>query len=302
MYLCSVSAFQAQNFGIVASSIQTGGGGFTGILDDVPGASIAIGTRKLDKDYTGSIIRIIRASDSSEQDIGASGEDIDEGAINTFCSGTTCYVGIAYDQSGNSHDAYGKGYPTQTELPIIYESGAIVKLNGKAAFKITHPRVFEWTEASASLSDFLTPGNSSTKAVTVHMVGQQSSSSGGAYKFIINSASDVLWCYESSSAERTDFVATSASSGTVFTDDAQKEWIWRVSGGSHTWHENGTQIASSTNNSTQNTTQTNLTFNIGGLGFSTRNMEGYVQELIVWKPAETVATIFSNADTYYSIP
>lgn len=284
------------------------GAAFSGLLDTVPNASIAVGVRRLRSGYTGPLMRIVRASDSSETDIGYTGAsgDLDTSAIASFCSGTTGYVAKLYDQAGaghGPHDAIGKDYGVNLDsLPIIYESGAVTTLNGKAAIKITHPRVFEWTEASAALSDFLTPGTFLNKRVTVHMVGYQGSGASSPYKVIIDSGGDILWCYESSSAERIDFVGTSASSGTTFADDAQKHWIWRVGGSPHSWHQNGTQLASSTNSSTQNTTQTNLTFYIGGLGFSTRNMEGYVQEVIIWKTAETVSAIHSLSNTYYSFP
>lgn len=296
--------------GLTASTIKTVSGvnapsSFSGLLDAVPNAGIAFGVRRLNSAYSGPLIRIKRLSDGTESDINASGEGLDEASINSFCSGTTCYVAKAYDQSGNGFDAIGKGYSATSDLPIIYESGAIVTLNGKPAFKITHPRTFQWTQTTADLSDFLTGGAAGTdKKTTGHMVGQQGTTT-DPYKIILESndgGSEILWFYQGTGAEQIEFDATAASSGTVFTDAAQKHWIWKVDGNTFSWHENGTQVASNSNSSIQSPTTTGVVFNIGGFGFSTRNMEGFIQEVVIWKTAETVSTIFNNADTYYSIP
>jgi len=92
---------------------------FTGLLDTYSGAAAAYSLRLLDSDYTGSAIRVRRASDNAEQDIGfdANG-DLDTTALATFCSGTDGFVKIWYDQA-NSNDA------TQTvtgDQPKIYDS------------------------------------------------------------------------------------------------------------------------------------------------------------------------------------
>lgn len=103
---------------------------FTGLLDDYPGAAAAYSLRKLDKDYTGDAIRVRRASDNTEQDIGfdANG-DLDTSALATFCSGTNGFVKTWYDQSGNGLDAE----QTATTLqPKIYDSGSGVVEEGSA--------------------------------------------------------------------------------------------------------------------------------------------------------------------------
>ena len=52
--------------------------------------------------YAGACVRVRRSSDSTEQDIGFSGKDIDSSALETFVAGGTGYVVTWYDQSGNS--------------------------------------------------------------------------------------------------------------------------------------------------------------------------------------------------------
>lgn len=278
---------------------------FTGLFDTVTSPSIGGGVRRLSSSYTGSLMRIIRASDSSEQDIGYDGSgNLDTSAIASFCSGTTGYVGKLYDQSGNGYDAIGKDYGVNlTSLPIIYESGAVTTLNSLPAIKITHPRVFQWVATGVPFSAFCSGGASgSDKAITTHFVGQQSSSTSDPYKIIIDGSSQGLWFYEASSAERIDFLGTSASSGATFTDAAQKCWAWLVNGNTFSWHQNNSTVASSSNFSAQTPTESGPTITIGGLSFSTRNIEGYIQEFAIWKTAKSVSDIYTDADAYYSFP
>ena len=103
---------------------------FTGLLDDYPGAAAAYSLRLLDKDYTGDAIRVRRASDNTEQDIGFdSNDELDTAALATFCSGTDGFVKTWYDQSGNGNDA------TQTTTgnqPKIYDASTGVIEEGSA--------------------------------------------------------------------------------------------------------------------------------------------------------------------------
>ena len=104
---------------------------FTYLLDDYPGAAAAYSLRRLDSTYTGSAIRVRRASDNAEQDIGFDNNELDTSALATFCSGTNGFVKTWYDQSGNTNNA------TQTTTgnqPKIYDSGTgVVTENGKPA-------------------------------------------------------------------------------------------------------------------------------------------------------------------------
>lgn len=106
----------------------------TGLLVDYPGAAAAYSLRLLDTDYTGSAIRVRRASDNTEQDIGFDGNgDLDTTSLATFCSGTDGFVKVWYDQSGNANDA------TQTTTgsqPKIYDSATgVITENGKPAIQ-----------------------------------------------------------------------------------------------------------------------------------------------------------------------
>ena len=93
------------------------------------GAEAAYSTRQLRNAATDCMV-IRRASDSTTTTIGFDGSgNIDESAIETFCTGTTCTVVTWKDQSGNGNDLTG-GSGVE---PTIYTGGAMVKNNGKAS-------------------------------------------------------------------------------------------------------------------------------------------------------------------------
>jgi hypothetical protein len=105
---------------------------FTGLLNESygSGAEAAYSTRRLNGNVTECMV-IRRASDSTTQTIGFDGSgNIDESAIETFCTGTTCTVVTWKDQSGNGNDATQSD---PTKQPTIYTGGALVKEGGKVA-------------------------------------------------------------------------------------------------------------------------------------------------------------------------
>lgn len=142
----ALSYGQGGSIGIVASGMQAGG--FTAVLDDYTGATHAYSLRLTNSSYTGNAISISRASDSATTGIGFDGEDLDIAAINTFCSGTTCYVDTLYDQIGSTDLASIYGATS-----VIYESGAVTTQNGKSAIKTYGDYFFTLSE---EYSNFVT--------------------------------------------------------------------------------------------------------------------------------------------------
>lgn len=110
-------------FGLTKQAVAGGGGGPTYFLDTYGTNCIgAFSVRQLSGSATNAM-RIRRASDNTETDIGFDGSgDLDTAAIASHCSGTECYVDTWYDQSGNSRDIV---QTTNTEQPRIYNSGAV---------------------------------------------------------------------------------------------------------------------------------------------------------------------------------
>jgi hypothetical protein len=105
------------------------------LLDTYTGAAAAYSVRKLDKDYTGSCMRIRRSSDEATQDIGFdSNGDLDTAAIASFVGDAYGYVTAWYDQSGNGRNMTQS---TSANQPMIYDrvAAAVVTENGKAAIE-----------------------------------------------------------------------------------------------------------------------------------------------------------------------
>jgi hypothetical protein len=118
---------QGLNAQIYIDSYRFAGAPANLLLDDYPGAAAAYSLRKLDKDYTGSAIRI-RTAGGSETDIGFDGSgNLNTAAIITFCAGTTCTVQTWYDQSGNGNNAT---QATAANQPTIYTGGAVTTISG----------------------------------------------------------------------------------------------------------------------------------------------------------------------------
>ena len=109
--------FQAVN----AARVRPAAGGL--LLDQYPGATFAIGLRKLRNAYTGACMRVRRASDNTEQDIGFNATGgLDTTALATFCAGTTGFIRTWYDQSVSGNNA---GQTATVSQPQIFSSGQL---------------------------------------------------------------------------------------------------------------------------------------------------------------------------------
>ena len=99
------------------------------LLNDYDGAAAAYSLRLLDKSYSGSAVRVRRASDNAEQDIAFANNELDTATLETFASGTDAFVTTWYDQSGNANNAT---QTTASNQPKIVSSGSTILENGKA--------------------------------------------------------------------------------------------------------------------------------------------------------------------------
>lgn len=99
------------------------------LLDLYPNAAAAYSVRKLRTAYTGNAIRVRRASDNAEQNIGFDAlGNLDTSALTTFCTGTNGFVTIWYDQSGNGKNSVQN---TAIQQPQIVLNGSVLTFNGK---------------------------------------------------------------------------------------------------------------------------------------------------------------------------
>ena len=123
----------------------------SGLLADYPNAAAAYSLRLLQTAYTGSAIRVRRASDNTEQDIGFVNGELDTSSLTTFCSGTDGFVKTWYDQSGNGYNAT---QTTAANQPQIVSSGSVILENGKPSLKFDGSNDYLKNTTSLTYSDF----------------------------------------------------------------------------------------------------------------------------------------------------
>ena len=121
---------------------------FTGLLNDYSGAAAAYSLRLLDNTYSGSAVRVRRASDNTEQDIAFVNNELDTASLESFAGSGDAFVTTWYDQSGNGNDAANA---TAAEQPKIVSSGSTILENGKAALSFTN-RPYLVSAFSSSIS------------------------------------------------------------------------------------------------------------------------------------------------------
>ncbi len=118
---------------------------FTGLLDTYSGAAAAYSLRLLRTAYSGNAIRVRRADDNAEQDIGFRNNELDTSTLETFSLGSDCFVTTWYDQSGNGKNTTQS---TAANQPKIVSSGTTITEGGKAAVE------FDGTNDHFEIDDF----------------------------------------------------------------------------------------------------------------------------------------------------
>lgn len=103
------------------------------------GVDAAYSVRKLFNDYTGYAMRVRRASDNAELDIGFTAFNLlNETSILNFCGSSLGTVVAWYDQSGNGYTAGVNNVAYGVSYPAICDFGAMFRLLGSP----TIPAIF----------------------------------------------------------------------------------------------------------------------------------------------------------------
>ena len=121
------------------------------LLDSYTGATGAYSLRQLSSTATNAI-RVRRASDNTEQDIGFTNGELDTSALATFASGTDAFIRTWYSQTG-SNDGTNTATGNQ---PKIYDSvtGVLVDGNSKPIAEFTSSMEMDIPSAAASSTMF----------------------------------------------------------------------------------------------------------------------------------------------------
>ena len=187
---------------------------FTGLLNETygSGAEAAYSTRRLNGNVTECMV-IRRASDSTTTTIGFDGSgNIDEAAITTFCTGTSCTVYQWLDQSGNGNDFENT---TGSHELLIYSGSAVTKENGRAVVKST----------SQSFMDIQTPLTGADYDLFAVAKPEETSGSPLIHSFLFGDIGDVFFTqdngpvdYNRDVGSTTDYIDGTAFAGTTRAD------------------------------------------------------------------------------------
>lgn len=119
-----VSAVNGAGTGTPSSTATTETTAISFLVTDVgvtPARANGI-ARQLVSGYAGSLIRVRRSSDNTEQDIGIASGVLDTAALLTFAGGGNAFITKVYDQSGNGRDMV---QTTQAAQPRIVNAGVV---------------------------------------------------------------------------------------------------------------------------------------------------------------------------------
>jgi hypothetical protein len=261
------------------------------LLDTYTGAAAAYSVRKLDKDYTGSCMRIRRASDDAETDIGFdSNGDLDTSAISTHGGASSCFVTTWYDQSGNSNNATQS---TPSDQPQIYNGTAVITEGTRPAIEFDKTNDQFLRLASTS---YLTNTNNmgfftvckSTSNPNSFTCAAVISDLNNYYVILANNTARVKY----HSIQNSGSGNSNHNLFSVYADNASSD----VKG-----YINGSQVISTT--PVSQTAQQDLF--IGRLGtLASTGWDGTIQEVIVWDTStkSNQTAIESDIDTYFNIP
>lgn len=237
------------------------------LLDTYAGAAAAYSLRLLDSTYTGSAIRVRRASDDAEQDIGFDNNELDTSALAAFCAGTNGFVTTWYSQTG-SNDA------TQTTTgsqPKIYDSSTgVLTVGTKPALNFASSNMFNLTSSINITNEnfFYVTGN--IVDVTVYGTGSASYVRNQAFRYLL---------YDGTSFYAANISPSSGYSlQTVINNDGV--------------YQNSSKLANFAN-----------TLNIAGNSILKANAAGSYQELIIYDADQSSnrTGIETNINDFYSI-
>jgi hypothetical protein len=272
------------------------------LLDSYSGPKLAYSVRKLDCDYAGSAIRVRRASDDAEQDIGFSGNDLDQSALLSFVGegvGDDGFIVTWYDQSGNGNNATQS---TTTKQPMIMDEGVILTQGGIPSARFDGTDDF-LTKSSLALNSYMSlyivlrAANSAKPLFTEHSV--DAANNEGFYFYGSNGSS-----WNLNRLATGVYAAGGASnwlSSNTGADLALADLQFNGSGAyyvNNSVQANNTVSGTPTGNSA--TTKDLYIFSRAGTAVFT---EGYLSEYILYDSDQTSnrSNIISNINTYYTI-
>jgi len=262
------------------------------LLNNYSGAAAAYSLRRLDGQYSGSAVRVRRASDNAEQDIAFVNNELDTATLESFASSTDAFVTTWYDQSGNGVDAENANASSQ---PQIVSSGSTILENGKPAISFvgidaylgTTGYIFEFSQNDVSAH--IVKSASDNISADQYMFSEQDAAPYSSNFIIGDTASGdaIIWFNNSQIGTMT------SGQGLI--------GIEKNSSGLVSAYMNGSLSASVS--PTINVEQANTTAFGSRADFTTAFYNGLLQEVITYKTDNSAnrTGIETNINNYYSI-
>jgi hypothetical protein len=248
--------------------------------------TIAIwGLTKLNNLYAGNCLRIRRASDNSESNIGfSSNNEVDTDAILTFAGTSTASVTTVYDQSGNSNNYV---QTTALKQPFIAINGSICRFPDK------NNRPALLFSGAEYLGVLFNQGNQ-IQSFSIYNV--YSRNVGNANWTLFDSRSSDRCAAAGDSSQTQLYILAGGSAVAFSTLTLNKSYIYSVVFNSSTSGvvENRTFIGNSFNFNPGTNPITGLF--LGSRYYGGNYFHGYWASGIVYKGAHSISTIYSIQD------
>lgn len=255
------------------------------LLDLYPNATRAYSLRKIRNLYSGSAIRVRRASDNAEQNIGFDiNGNLDTAALTTFCSGTNGFVTIWYDQSGGSFDAT---QTTAINQPQIVSSGSVLTTNNKPTI------LFDGSNDSLGFSNVNFAASNYNSFVGKRAVSARRMFAFAGNQYFFGFLTDDNIYLQARSA---GYNVSNAADGTT----SQILLTGQTSSNIMTMYKNGTLVASSFVSSSLNSGINSIGSYNSGISFT----HSEIQEAVYYNSDQSSnrTGIETNIKTYYGIP
>ena len=287
---------------------------FTGILDTYSGATAAYSLRLLRSGYSGSAIRVRRADDNEEQDIGFRNNELDTSALATFSLGSDCFITTWYEQSGAS-GAANMTQSTASNQPKIYDgaTSSVVLENSKPTIEFDYTSTQHFSASPTNWSSIVDDTNhtismvynlnqyNSPRSIIYNITGDEVSSGRGNTHIAMSRSNQLRIGYYdrgSTSWTKTAGFAQSiggAQNGVQYLLTSIYDSTDLNSFANSTIEDNNTSTPEGTINANK--------FFIGANGNSANPMDGNLQEFIIWNVDQTSnrSGIETNINDYYSI-
>jgi Alpha-L-arabinofuranosidase B, catalytic len=256
-------------------------------LDGLATPTGAYSFRKLRSAYAGNAVRLRRASDNAELDIGFlgatgfTGAPWNEAAATSHCAATTCFIKTRYDQSGAAKDLVQASAAAQP--PLIFNCKGVLP-----CWRIASSATLSWATSTT------TPA---TGVVSISVVANRDSGTGSCFWLRQNVNNNRL---QATSAVANQWVLFGGTGGTitaVVTDGA-----WHAAQAVVNAAASGLTVDGTT---TTGTVTGNVAAGVTGILGSTTSVCSGAEEIIwdnVALTAGEIAALTANQRSYWGTP